>query len=61
MNVAWRIESGREGVMQVGAGKVVLTNMAFKENCHSCEKMGINHTHVLRRINQRKKEETRNF
>ena len=38
MNVAWRIESGIEGVMQAGEGKVVLMNTEFKEKCHTREK-----------------------
>ena len=38
MNVAWRIEFGGEGVMQVGEGNIVLTHMEFKGKCHSCGK-----------------------
>ena len=40
MNVAWRMETGGEGVMQVGEGKVALKNMEFKGKCHSCGKYG---------------------
>ena len=36
MNVAWRIESGGEGVPQVGEGKVVLVNMEFRGKCCAC-------------------------
>ena len=38
MNVALRIDSGREGVMQVEERKVALTNMEFKGKCYSCGK-----------------------
>ena len=40
MNVAWRIESGREGVAQVGENKVVLTNTEFKGKSLTCGKYG---------------------
>ena len=40
MNEAWRIESGREEVAQVGESKVVLTNKEFKGKCHTCGKYG---------------------
>ena len=40
INVAWRIASGGEGVMQVGQGKVALMNMEFKEKFHTCGKYG---------------------
>ena len=36
--ITQQIESGREGVMQVGQGKIVLTNIEFKQKCHTCEK-----------------------
>ena len=38
MNVAWRIKSDREGITQVGEGKVALTKMEFKGKCHTCGK-----------------------
>ena len=40
MNVAWRIESGREGVAQLGENEIVLMNMKFKGKCHTCGKYG---------------------
>ena len=40
MNVAWRIDSGEEGVMQVKEGKVQLMNMEFKGKCHKCGNYG---------------------
>ena len=40
MNVAWRMKSGEEGVMQVGKGEVALTNMEFKKKNHTCGKYG---------------------
>ena len=40
MNVAWKIEPCREGVVQVGKSKVALTNTEFKGKCHSCGKHG---------------------
>ena len=61
MKVAWRIESGGEGVTQVGKGKVALTNMEFKGKCHLCEKYGQKQTNVPRRINQKKKKKERKF
>ena len=40
VNVAWRIESGGEGVLQIGEGKVALINTEFKGKCHTCRKYG---------------------
>ena len=40
MNVAWRIESGRELVTQVGKGKVALMKTEFEGNCYVCGKYG---------------------
>ena len=61
MNVAWRIESGREGLVQVGEGEVVLTNMEFKGKCQTGGKYGHKQKNLLIRVNQRKKKETINF
>ena len=40
MNVAWRIKSVKEGVTQIGEGKIALTNEECKRKCHSCGKYG---------------------
>ena len=40
MNVTQRIKSCGEGVMQVGEGKVALTNTEFKGKCHTCGMFG---------------------
>ena len=61
MNVAWRIESSSEGVMQVGDTKVALMSMGFKEKCHSCGNMCRSKINVPRRISLRKGKETRSL
>ena len=40
MNVAWRIESFGEGVVQVGECEIALSNIEFKRKCHICGKYG---------------------
>ena len=54
--MAWRIESHREGVAQVGKNKVVPRNTELKKNVTHVESMGRNKTNVTRRTNQKKKK-----
>ena len=58
MNVGWRIESGIEGVLQVGEIKVVLTNTEFKGKCQTCGKYGYKQNKCPER--KRSKEEKGN-
>ena len=61
MNVAWRIKSCKEKVMQVGEGEVVLTNMEFKGNCYTCGKYGHKQNKVPKKNKSEEKKETRNI
>ena len=38
MNISGRIKAGGKGVMQVGEGKVALTDTEFEGKCHTCGK-----------------------
>ena len=61
MNVAWRIKSGGEGVMQIGESKVVLTNMEYKGKYHSCGKYRHKQNKCLQKNESEEEKGTRNF
>ena len=61
MNVAWRIESNRAGVAQVGESRVAPMNTEFEGKCHTCGKYGQKQNKYLKKNKSEEEKGNKKF